>query len=160
MPFFVEDPRHWEECAADARRIAETLTDAEARRAMLEIAAPYLRMAERSRQREQSDEAPASAEVAAAAVALTPLRFSRRENAWDFVTATVNFWGRAGDKAVLCRIELKALRDHFDLEEEGSAHAQEAFAAGRERIQALAQMKWAAGAVEPDGSIMLRSQDF
>jgi len=48
MPFFVNDPRHWHERAKEARALAETLTDSQARRQMLEVAAAYERMAERA----------------------------------------------------------------------------------------------------------------
>jgi hypothetical protein len=48
MPLFVDDPRHWQERAAEARRTAAQLPDPEAKRAMEEIARGYGRMAERA----------------------------------------------------------------------------------------------------------------
>ena len=48
MPFFVNDPLHWRERAKEAHALAETLTDSQARRQMMEVAAAYERMAERA----------------------------------------------------------------------------------------------------------------
>lgn len=48
MPFFVNDPKHWQERAEETRALAEMLTDAKARSQMLEIAVAYDRMAERA----------------------------------------------------------------------------------------------------------------
>lgn len=88
------------------------------------------------------------------------LKFPRRDYAWDFEHQAVRFWGRASGKAVMCRVTLAALQDHFQLTGGGGPLANEAFASGRARIEALAVQKWNAGALEPDGSILLRSEEF
>jgi hypothetical protein len=88
------------------------------------------------------------------------LSFPTQQFAWDVDHATVNFWGRAEGRAVLCRVTVAALHDHFDLNGVGGPDAQEAFASGRARIEAAAARKWQAGAAEPDGSIFLDSADF
>lgn len=153
MPYFIDDPRHWRERAAEARKIAEKLVDPAAQASMQEIVLAYERMAERaSRSAAMTADVPAQPRP--------PLQFPRQECSWDFDRRTVNFWGRAGEKPVLCRIAGEALRDHFHLDGEGNAVAQEAFASSRERILSLAMQKWQAGALEADGSVLLRSQDF
>lgn len=48
MPFFVNDPKHWRVRAEETRALAASLTDAAARRQMMEVAAAYDRMAERA----------------------------------------------------------------------------------------------------------------
>lgn len=48
LPFFVNDPKHWQERAEEARALADMLTDARARSQMVEVAAAYDRMAERA----------------------------------------------------------------------------------------------------------------
>jgi len=48
MPFFVNDPKHWQQRAEETRILAETLIDTKARSQMLEVAAAYERMAERA----------------------------------------------------------------------------------------------------------------
>jgi hypothetical protein len=48
MSDLLKDPAHWSERAEEARRLAETLGDAQARQTMLEIAASYDRLAGRA----------------------------------------------------------------------------------------------------------------
>lgn len=156
MPFFVDDPRHWRERAAEARKIADGLTDPIAKRSMVEVVSAYERMAERAELR--THRAPES--DGRDGTAPPALLFPRRECSWDFGTRTVRFWGNAAGKAVPCRIAVAALQDHFHLGDDSSAMAMEAFASGRPRIEGLAAQKWAAGAVEPDGSLLLRAEDF
>lgn len=91
---------------------------------------------------------------------LPTLKFPRRDCAWDFERKAVRFWGRAGDRGILCRVTLAALQDHFQLVGDGGPLASEAFSSGRPRIEALAAQKWNAQALEPDGSILLRSEEF
>lgn len=88
------------------------------------------------------------------------LKFPRRDYSWDFERQAVRFWGRAHGKAIVCRVTLAALRDHFHLDGNGGPLANETFASNRARIEALAVQKWNAGALEPDGSILLRSEEF
>lgn len=48
LPFFVNDPKHWQERAEETRVLADMLTDPKARSQMLEVASAYDRMAERA----------------------------------------------------------------------------------------------------------------
>ena len=48
MPYFVKDPGHWREQAAEMRRLADTVSDQAARETLLATAAAYDRMAERA----------------------------------------------------------------------------------------------------------------
>jgi hypothetical protein len=48
MAELLKDPKHWRERADEARRVASQLTDPEAKKTMLEIAASYDRLAERA----------------------------------------------------------------------------------------------------------------
>jgi hypothetical protein len=45
MPLLYNDPEHWRERATEARAIAEKMTDALGRKAMIEIAENYDRLA-------------------------------------------------------------------------------------------------------------------
>jgi hypothetical protein len=53
MTAILRDTAHWKERAEDARRVASTLTDPEARRKMLEIAESYERLAVRAQLRSE-----------------------------------------------------------------------------------------------------------
>lgn len=88
------------------------------------------------------------------------LTFPRHPCSWDFERRAVRFWGRAGKRGVPCRVSVEALQEHFQLIGAGSALACEAFASARPRIEALAVQKWNARALEPDGSILLRAEEF
>jgi hypothetical protein len=50
-PSFINDPEHWRSRAKEARAIADQMTDADSRSAMLRIADDYDRLAERAAQR-------------------------------------------------------------------------------------------------------------
>ena len=56
MSDLLHNPERWRERAEEARRIAERLVDAEAKRTMQGIAASYDRLVERARKR--LDESP------------------------------------------------------------------------------------------------------
>lgn len=88
------------------------------------------------------------------------LSFPRRHQSWDFQHRTVNFWGTADGKGLLCRIQVEVLQDHFGLHGDDGAWAQETFASHRRVIEAKAIEIHRAGTLEPDGSILLRSADF
>jgi hypothetical protein len=47
----INDPKHWRYRAKEARAMAESMTDPEAKRLMLNVAADYERLAERAEQR-------------------------------------------------------------------------------------------------------------
>lgn len=49
MSAILSDPKHWRERADEARRVANQLTDPDAKKTMLGIAASYDRLAERAR---------------------------------------------------------------------------------------------------------------
>jgi hypothetical protein len=51
MPLIYNDPEHWRQRAAEARKLANDMTDAVAKRAMLEVAEKYDRVAERALER-------------------------------------------------------------------------------------------------------------
>lgn len=51
MPLLYNDPEHWRTRAAEARAVAEKMTDAAGREAMTEIAEKYERLAQRALQR-------------------------------------------------------------------------------------------------------------
>jgi hypothetical protein len=47
----INDPKHWRHRAAEARAMAESLTDPEAKQQMLKVAADYEKLAERAEER-------------------------------------------------------------------------------------------------------------
>jgi hypothetical protein len=47
----INDPKHWRERAEEARAHAEQISDAEARKTMLQIAEDYEKLAKRAEQR-------------------------------------------------------------------------------------------------------------
>jgi hypothetical protein len=47
-PSFINDPEHWRRRAKEVRALAEQMTDADARSAMLRIAHDYDQLAERA----------------------------------------------------------------------------------------------------------------
>ena len=47
----VNDPKHWRHRAAEARVMAESLTDPEAKQQMRKVAADYEKLAERAEER-------------------------------------------------------------------------------------------------------------
>jgi hypothetical protein len=50
-PHFIYDPGHWQRRAEEAREVADSLKDPEARKSMLKIANEYERLAQRARER-------------------------------------------------------------------------------------------------------------
>jgi len=48
VPYFVNEPGHWQQRAKETRALAERLTDTVARNNMIEVAAAYERMADRA----------------------------------------------------------------------------------------------------------------
>jgi hypothetical protein len=51
MPLIYNDPEHWRQRAAEARKVANDMTDAVGKQAMLEVAEKYDRLAERALER-------------------------------------------------------------------------------------------------------------
>ena len=57
-PPLINDPAHWEQRAAEARQLADLMTDSEARRMMLGIADDYDKLALRAAMRSSSGGRP------------------------------------------------------------------------------------------------------
>ena len=70
----------------------------------------------------------------------------------------VTFWGLDGDKRVPCRISREALDDHFS--ERDRLRPDAAFRKHRRDIEALARRKYLLGQTEPDGSILIRTNEI
>jgi hypothetical protein len=51
VPLLYNDPEHWRERAVEARALAEKMTDAVGKNAMMEIAVKYERLAARALER-------------------------------------------------------------------------------------------------------------
>ena len=51
MPLVHNDPEHWRQRAAEARALAEKMTDSEGKKFMMEIAEKYERLAARALER-------------------------------------------------------------------------------------------------------------
>ena len=68
------------------------------------------------------------------------------------------FWGKSGKKRVRCVISREALDDHFS--DGDRLRPDAAFRARRADIEALASRKYARGQLEPDGSIIIRTEDI
>ena len=68
------------------------------------------------------------------------------------------FWGEDGKKRIRCIISREALEDHFSDGDRPRPDA--AFQAYRGEIEAVANRKYARGRLEPDGSIIIRTEDL
>ena len=69
----------------------------------------------------------------------------------------MTFWGRDGMARVRCRISREALDDHFS--DGGRMRPEAAFKKHRAAIETLARRRYLLGHREPDGSVMIRTQD-
>ena len=67
------------------------------------------------------------------------------------------FWGEDGKKRIRCIISREALGDHFS--DGDRLRPDAAFQANRAEIEALANRKYVRGRLEPDGSIIIRTED-
>jgi hypothetical protein len=54
----INDPKHWRHRAAEARAMAESLSDPEAKQQMLKVAADYEKRAKRAEERSAGVEQP------------------------------------------------------------------------------------------------------
>lgn len=70
---------------------------------------------------------------------------------------TIIFWGQDGEKRVRCRISREALDDHFS--DGDKLRPEAAFKKYRSDIEALARKKYLLGQLEPDGSVLIRTED-
>ena len=70
---------------------------------------------------------------------------------------TIEFWGQEGKKRVRCRISREALDDHFS--DGDKLRPEAAFKKYRSDIEALARKKYLFNQLEPDGSVLIRTND-
>lgn len=71
---------------------------------------------------------------------------------------TIVFWGQDGEKRVRCRISREALDDHFS--DRDRLRPEAAFKKYRGDIEALARKRYLSGQLEPDGSVLIRTEDI
>jgi transcriptional regulator with XRE-family HTH domain len=86
------------------------------------------------------------------------LTFPDQEHRYEPSRGTVAFWGHDGAQRVLSRISREALDDHFSDRERLKPEA--AFKKYRKQIEALARRKYLSGQREPDGSVLIRTNDI
>jgi Fic family protein len=84
------------------------------------------------------------------------LTFPDKEHLTESTRGAI-FWGEDGKKRVRCIISREALDDHFS--DGDRLRPDAAFQAHRADIEAFASRKYARGLLEPDGSIILRTED-
>jgi transcriptional regulator with XRE-family HTH domain len=70
----------------------------------------------------------------------------------------ISFWGQDGEKKILCRISREALDDHFS--DRDRLRPEAAFKKYRHDIEALARRKYALDQLEPDGTILIRTNEI
>jgi transcriptional regulator with XRE-family HTH domain len=85
------------------------------------------------------------------------LLFPDTAHSFDSGDAAV-FWGQDGQARIRCRISREVLDDHFSGGERLRPEA--AFKKYRREIEAFARRKYLLGQREPDGSILIRTQDM
>jgi len=85
------------------------------------------------------------------------LTFPDREHRTDSTRGTI-FWGEDEGRRVRCIISREALDDRFS--EGDKLRPDAAFQKHRAEIEAFASRKYALGQLEPDGGIIIRSQDL
>jgi hypothetical protein len=84
------------------------------------------------------------------------LTFPDPQEAFVFDRGVVTFRGEDGETRVQCAISREALDDHFKGDNKDKL---EVFRANRQEIEAEARKKYLAGAIEPDGSVLIRTLD-
>lgn len=70
----------------------------------------------------------------------------------------VTFWGEDGEKRIRCQISREALDDHFS--DGDRLRPEAAFRKYRPAIETLARRKYLVGQAEPDGTVLLRTDDI
>ena len=70
----------------------------------------------------------------------------------------VTFWGEDGAHRVRCRISREALDDHFS--EGDRLRPEAAFKKHRPEVEALARRKYLQGQQQPDGTVLITTQDL
>lgn len=71
---------------------------------------------------------------------------------------SIVFWGQDRETRVRCRISREALDDHFS--EGDKLKPDAAFRKYRKEIESLARRKYLSGQREPDGSVLIRTNDI
>jgi transcriptional regulator with XRE-family HTH domain len=88
------------------------------------------------------------------------LTFPTPKQKYNFERAVVVFWGYTdGHQEIRCAISLEALQDHFD----NNSHDDNAlhiFNKHQKAIEHEARRKYLANQFEPDGSILIKSNDL
>ena len=85
------------------------------------------------------------------------LTFEDREYKFDSSNGAI-FWGQDGTTRVRCFISREALEDHFS--ERDRLRPDAAFEKHRAEIESFARQKYLSGRQEPDGSVLIRTQDL
>jgi hypothetical protein len=89
--------------------------------------------------------------------AVRELTFPDSQEAYVFDRSVVTFWGQDGERRVQCAVSREALDDHFEGDKKDKF---EVFRANRRAIEEEARKKYLAGAIEPDGSVLIRTVDL
>jgi transcriptional regulator with XRE-family HTH domain len=84
------------------------------------------------------------------------LEFPDSESSYDS-SRGVTFWGQDGPTRVRCQISREALDDHFS--EGDRLPPPAAFKKHRQEIEAQARKKYLRGQQEPDGTVLIKTQD-
>jgi transcriptional regulator with XRE-family HTH domain len=85
------------------------------------------------------------------------LIFPDQDFRYESSPGAVSLWGQDGTQRVLCRISREALDDHFSDGDRPRPEA--AFKKFRKEIEGLARRKYLSGQREPDGSVLIRTND-
>ena len=85
------------------------------------------------------------------------LVFPDKEFRDDFGIGVI-FWGQEGNRRVRCVISREALDDHFS--DRDRLRPDAAFQKYRTEIEALARKKYILGQLEPDGSVLIRTNEI
>jgi transcriptional regulator with XRE-family HTH domain len=85
------------------------------------------------------------------------LMFAEQDERWDGTRDVVRFRAGEGLRRIDCAISLEALEDHFRWDVDSPI---EVFRANRSAIEHRIRLKYLNGLLEPDGSVLLRSEDF
>ena len=85
------------------------------------------------------------------------LAFPNAASRYDSIHMVVLFTGEDDKRTVLCAISHEALADHFDGEIRNPVKV---FQANRAYIEYEAQRKYLAGRLEPDGSVLIKTEDL
>ena len=86
------------------------------------------------------------------------LGFDEGEDVRNEFGAGVIFWGKEGKRRVRCMISREALEDHFSDGDRLTTEA--AFRKYRKDIEALARRKYLLDQLEPDGSVLIRTNEI